>query len=273
MALKCNIPVSLLLLLFIFPCTGNSQFVSQEDQGYIVKGTFTKLRVDDFKNIYLLDDNNNLKKFDKNLNPVFDYSFLSLGEVTDLDVKNPTKLVVFFSDYQLILFLDNTLSEINRLSLEDLGFWNITSVTQSPDNHMWIYDPVNFKILKINESGKILYSSNEFYFDQISREIQPKLKANLNYVLCHTDSEYTIFTNFGELYRTVKDTTAGFEIRQDKLLYNKNNSIWLENIKPDFLNPPVKIYESEMEIRDFQLSKTKELYILDSMGVRRIKLN
>lgn len=273
MPYKYCISLVLLILLFSFPDTGYSQMQSKEDHAYILKGTFTKIRIDDFQNIYLLDEDNSLKKFDQNLNPVFDYSFLSLGEVTDLDVKNPTKLIVFFSDYQLILFLDNTLSEINRLSLEELGFWNVTSVAQSPDNHMWIYDPINFKILKIDESGKILYSTNEFYFDQISRDIQPKLKANLNYVLCHTDSEYTIFTNFGELYRTVKDTTAGVELMQDRLLYNKDNSIWLEDIKPDLLNPPFKIYESDTEIRDFQLSKTKELYILDAVGVRKIKLN
>lgn len=263
----------LLVACFFSQFTLHAQKVSSNAAPYLVKGDFVQFRLDDFNNIYTLDQAQLLKKYNKDLTEVFSYSFLRQGDISDIEVNNPTKLMLFFSDYQIVVFLDNTLSEINRLELEDLGLWNITSVTQSPDNHLWLYDPVNFRILKINESGKTIYSSNEFYFGKLSNAIQPRLTANLNYTICYTDSEYMIFTNFGDLYRSSRISSDKIILKNAYLFILDGHKIILEPIRPEITSGPEIVFTSEKQIRDFQISKNGILYILDDTGIKSVNIN
>jgi len=252
--------------MMLFITFGYSQKDAQSLQ-YIMKGDFEMVRVDAFSNIYILDQNKILKKYSPDLQLLFNYSIYGLGEITELDISNPQKIMLFFSDYQTVVFLDNTLSEINRLNLEDMGFWSITSAAMSPDNNIWIYDPAGFKVIKIDDQGDELFSSNENYFGQLTGDIKPRLSVNQSYVVCSTDSEYMIFDNFGKHLQTRKSNSEKTVLVQGNLVLQSEKKIWIEPVKPQITFDKKLLFESGTPILDFHISTDQKLYILDELGL------
>lgn len=266
------IPLSLLSCL-LFCCQANGQNTTYKTHK-IIAGDYLMLRVDDFENIYLLDKANTLSKFNRKQQLMFQYSFNGLGEFSEIDVSNPQKLLLFFADFQIALFLDNTLSEINRLNLEDLSFWNITGICMSPDNYIWIYDPVNFKLIKLDEDGREIYSSNEYYFGKFENAVQLHLCANAFYTIAYTKNLYHVFDNFGSFIKTVEQSSENISLYNRQILYSIANEIKVEPLNTVLFDEDnTLLYNHPRKIIDFQLLDNNRLYILDEEGVYRTTIN
>lgn len=82
----------------------------------------------------------------------YQFSDLSRGEITQLDTRNPMKLLLFYPNYSQIVFLDNTLSQsqpsvdLNKLQLELAQL-----ACMSFDNGFWVYDPVSFRLVRYDQ--------------------------------------------------------------------------------------------------------------------------
>lgn len=80
------------------------------------------------------------------------YSNKSLGKITRVDATNPLKIIVFYQDLSRIVFVDNTLSESGEaLRLENLEKEQVSQVCWSYDNGIWLYDPVNFSLSRLDQ--------------------------------------------------------------------------------------------------------------------------
>ena len=255
------------LLIIISTVRLNGQDADQNE--LLMSGEFEMIRTDDFGNMYVLDKEKTLSRYDKKLSKLFSYSFYGLGELKDMDVSNPQKLMLFFTDYQTIVFLDNTLSEIKRLELEDIGYWGVTGAAQSPDNFIWIYDPVSYKLIKIDDAGNELYNSNEYYFGQMTDVLDVHLSVNESSVIAYTDSEYMIFDNFGQHLSTRSCKNDKLILMDNSILIQLNNTISVESIKPSMIDSPRTIYTSLEPIIDSAVMKNRFLYVLDNSGVKR----
>ncbi|MFN5319354.1 MAG: hypothetical protein ACK5CY_11005 [Bacteroidia bacterium] len=85
------------------------------------------------------------------------YSNKTLGRITKADCSNPLKISVFYKELGRLIFLDNTLSEQGEaIKMEDLGLELAhTTATSADENGIWIYDPVDFRLLRYNSAFKI----------------------------------------------------------------------------------------------------------------------
>jgi len=84
------------------------------------------------------------------------YSNKSLGQITRVDATNPLKVIVFYQDLSRVVFVDNTLSESGEpLRLETLDREQVNQVCWSYDNGIWLYDPVNFYLTRLDQRLKI----------------------------------------------------------------------------------------------------------------------
>lgn len=98
------------------------------------------VEVDAFGNIYLINDNeivkyNSLGVLQKK------FSTKRYGKIDFVDAMNPLKILVYYKDFQQILFLDNQLTaSSNMISLESLGHEQSSLVCSSSNNSFWIYD-------------------------------------------------------------------------------------------------------------------------------------
>lgn len=111
--------------------------------------------------IYVLDQNQELIKFNNQGRPVFRYSNSTLGHLAQMDVTNPFSILLFYPDFATVIILDRTLSEIGEFNLLDLDIIDVTAVGASNDNNVWLYDPVNWRLKKIDHQGRMLQQSDD----------------------------------------------------------------------------------------------------------------
>ena len=110
-------------------------------------------KMDHLGNIYIVDDQNRLSKFDTTGLRMFNVVNNNLGEIHSIDVGNPFKIMTFYRDQQTILLLDNTLSEIQRIRIADWKLQDVTAACLSPDNALWLFDGTNKTLIKMEDSG------------------------------------------------------------------------------------------------------------------------
>ena len=267
----------ILLTGFIFSCKSqenvSSLSTSSSDSiDYLLKGDYKFVRHDRLGNHYILTSDNKLIKYDKDWKKLFHYSFNRLGTVETLDVTNPQKILLYFFDFQTILFLDNTLSEIKRLNLEDVGFWDITGVAVSRDNAIWIYDAQNYNMIKIDDSGREILRSNEQYFGELSDEYQINLAVDQNNVVAYSPKEAMFYNIIGEHLNTFPLESQYITLWNGQIIYLKANSIYVEKIEVSFSESQQLLYQHQSPINDFSISGNV-LYAIDSDGIFEISMD
>ncbi|MBK9151697.1 MAG: hypothetical protein IPM26_12185 [Saprospiraceae bacterium] len=104
--------------------------------------------IDKLGNLYVVTDKNILIKYDKNNREKYRYANKRSGRITQLDVSNPLKILLFFDDFNYLLVLDATLTEVIDFKIEDFGMTDITAAAIANDDNYWVYDPVQFRLLK-----------------------------------------------------------------------------------------------------------------------------
>ena len=240
------------------------------DADYLISGQFKILEVDNLGNIFLVTDNNEILKVDDG-ETLFRYSSKRLGNITRIDVTNPQKILVYYGDYYQIVFLDNTLSEIDRLDLDELGFWDVTSVALSRDNFIWIYDPVNVKLIKISQRGDVLLSTNELYNFGFNADYSPKILVHDTKVLLYDEQEIKVFDEYGAWMETIALENNGIQYVDMGILYRKDNKLMIHSTGVQFKETEQLILDVGA-INEFSLSEN-QLHVIDTGGFRKVSLS
>jgi hypothetical protein len=151
--------------------------------------TIGDFEVDNLGNLYLFGARQQLKK----LSPTFDSLAVfndtrHFGKLYMLDASNPLRILLFYRDFGAIIILDRFLNVRTILNLRTAGYQQVSAITQSYDNNIWLYDELENMIKKIDESGKTLTSSPDFrvLFDDPP---QPQELQDFNRYLYASDSE------------------------------------------------------------------------------------
>ncbi len=94
--------------------------------------------VDNFETLFYI--NNNVLYKNLNGNSI-NFSHIQLGNITSVNIFNPLKINVFYSDFNTVVILDNRLTEITRIDFNRLQpFRNISHISTGNDNTIWIYN-------------------------------------------------------------------------------------------------------------------------------------
>jgi len=117
------------------------------------------LKIDNLGNTYVVNDKNELRKFNIKGEPLQFYNAVRYGKIGSVDVSNPLKPLVYFPSYNTIRILDVTLSDKGKIALMDMGFDRVNAMCLSLDNHIWIYDEITFRLKKINDRLEIIQQS------------------------------------------------------------------------------------------------------------------
>lgn len=154
--------------------------------------------VDNLGRLYVVNDRNTIINYKPDLTEQYQYANKKSGTVTSLDVTNPLKIVVFFDDFNQVKILDNTLSLITELDLS-ARFADVSACSVTNDGNLWIFDPVQFKLIKIRENGTVIFeSSNVNDFGMAGVRITD-IREKGNYVmLCDREKGFYFFDNLGQ---------------------------------------------------------------------------
>ena len=194
---KLIIPASFLVL-----CS----FVVQSDD--LVRVRFSEknssIRTDGFGNIYVIN-NDKISKY--NASGVFQKTFSTkrYGKIDFLDATNPLKILVYFKDFQQLLFLDNQLTpSSNMISLESIGYEQASLVCSSANNSFWLYDKQNNELIRFNQESKVFVKTGNLK-RILDIDIKPNYLQEHNgclYLNCPSEG-ILVFDIYGTFTKTI----------------------------------------------------------------------
>lgn len=194
---------------------------------------------------YYFSENNVLfKQKDKEL---FQFKNLALGSLSNVDLQNPLRLLLFFENFNRISTLDNQLNEIQTDDFSTLSpSLFVSAVGMASQNQIWCYDVLTQKIL--------LYNLNHKSTKAISAQLSDKIQAyqsNLNYFyfidLQNNAFKINLFGKIEALGKTASFTKIKF-ISDAIILIQNSEGLFYQNLKTDKIEP-IKI--DEKIITDF----------------------
>ncbi|RLD63445.1 MAG: hypothetical protein DRJ01_03795 [Bacteroidetes bacterium] len=256
-----KILISILLLFSTFNL-GSFKLINEIN---ITSNFFT---TDNLGNVYTVN-NKQLTKFNKEGNKICEYSNNFLGDITSVDVSNPLRILIFYKDFNQIVFLDNTLSAIGSpINLNDIDIDEATLVCGSNQNGFIVLNSQTKKLCKYDKNLKEVYES--FNLGQIvGREFLANEMFEKNgYVYLNIPNKgILIFDMYGVYVKTIYiRNLKTFQIKNKNILYHNNNSLNLYNLKsfqtdslklPDF----VRIINSRIEEDRLYILKANKLLI------------
>jgi hypothetical protein len=151
------------LIFFISLC---SQLTGQTTAHYAIKlSENTDLfKMDVLEQIYTLSADQYLKKWDKKGNLIFQFINNRDGKLSQIDVRNPLQILLFYSDQQRLISLDRTLTPLKewQINQEDWGF--IGCAATGKNEQIWLFDQFNYQLGSVNKEGKIERPKTDLIF-------------------------------------------------------------------------------------------------------------
>lgn len=149
----------------------SSKAIAQDTLSLPLAGNINVMEVDAKGNFYVADDDFSLYKYDSRGNLITNVNIKTYGELSSIDCSNPFELYVYYQDQNILVFYDNMLNIRGELRLNDYYF-NVACVARSFDNHIWLVDMTEYKMLKINKKGDVLIET-PYLNNILNNEIYP----------------------------------------------------------------------------------------------------
>lgn len=189
--------------------------------------------VDHMGNIYLVNESELLKYLPSG-QYYNRYSNLKLGTISSLDATNSLRLLLFYKDYQQIVFLDNQLSVKNQaVSLEEMGYEQTELVCQSANNGFWIFNKANNEVLRFDEDLKRLVATGNLK-QILQREMNPNFMTEHNgylFLNCPESGIY-IFDMFGTFNKVIAlKNLSHFQVNEGLIYYVRQNKVFSYHYK------------------------------------------
>lgn len=133
-------------------------------------GEIIDFTTDNLGNIYLLNSANQIKKVNEKGDSIAVYNDVrKYGKVFSIDATNPLKVLVFYKDFSTVVVLDRLLNARTAINLSKQNILQVTAVTSSYDNNIWLFDALDSKLKKIDDNGNVLLESTDLrqVFDSV----------------------------------------------------------------------------------------------------------
>lgn len=234
-----------------------------------IEGNFDVLITDHIGRMYLTQGHE-LFLYSAEGKLMYQFSDLSRGEITHLDVRNPLKLLLFYPDYGQVAFLDNTLSATQEIiELNQLGLELAQLACTSFDNGFWVYDPVSFRLVRYDQALNVTNEvSNINVLTQL--ELNPTQMVEHDSWLYMNDPSHGVFVfdSFGTYTKLIP-------IKGARRISVRSNGIFLEMEDKIIKYNPLNFEQVEIElpVQDFVSVRieSKKLFFLTDDGVKIFK--
>lgn len=197
------------------------------------------VEVDRLGNIYLMKDNV-VTKYDAEMNFLCSYDNYPAGSMSSLDVSNPFKVIVFYSEFNKLIYLDSKLAELlSPLMLDDAGLYNIKVVCSSVFGGFWVFDSQNSCVRRVNPNLEVSQQGTNIY-DRLGDAEVLAMRESINYIFLLTDDgKVLVLDKFGNFYRAIETEgeCTDFCIDNDILYYSRNGEIVAYDVVDDKIVP------------------------------------
>ena len=248
-----RIIIKLILLFVVF--NHHCQESLSIQRSIEINGPIDFFETDQIGNIYQVYKDEIVKLNNKGVE-LYRYSNKLLGDITQIDVSNSLRPLIFYRELSKIVVLDNTLSEQDNytIQLDEIGLYRAQLIANSNvDNGVWIYDQDLKQILKVNTKLEIIQETGNLAILLKKDAIWPVQLIEKNgrlYLLSKNDGLF-IFDIYGSFIQSIElESPIGIQIEEEFLYIWSNNAYskydFKNYLQTDFIIP--KKYQSIKKI-------------------------
>lgn len=263
------------IALFIISFAYNCAVVNAQDQPTLIKQLNQKadyINTDQLGNLYLVRKNF-IFMYNKDGDSLRAFNSQKFGEIEQIDCSDPYKILVFFKDYNIIVFLDNYLSQNGEaIDLQSINLDQVSLACHSREAGFWAFDQIKQKVMHLNPKFKITHETVNFtqWFGQ---QLNPNFMIEYNNQLYLNDPNLGIFIfdHFGTFLRKVVISNArSIQIKESIISYLTNNKYCIHSTQK--LETQCNTIELNNQIDGYRKEKGR-LYILNDKKVSIYKTN
>lgn len=194
-----------------------------------LKGDYRFFTTDPLQHLYLVTSSEELIKYDASGKELFRYSNFTLGRLGHIDATNPFSVLLYYPDFQAVVLLDRTLSQVGEINLLELDLPNTNAIGLDSDNFIWVYDPVRFQLRRLNIRGEVNLQSENLALSLPQPPEVGFLVARENQIfLSDSTKGLFILDNFGRLDRILPLlglSLPSFQIRNQRIIFFQNHKL------------------------------------------------
>ncbi len=157
------------------------------------------IAADPIGKLYVVTPSNEVQQYAPDGRVLYKYNNNTLGELTRIDATDPFQLMLYYEEYQTVVFLDRTLNLLSTINLWEFGFRQPIAPAMSNDNLLWVYDRADFRLRKLDRQGNTLFDSGDL---NSMLNITPRpLEISARHILVvlnDPDNGLMLFDNFGQ---------------------------------------------------------------------------
>lgn len=217
---------SIIFILFLF-----ITFLGNPEKP-IIEQNFDFFSINIMGDVFTVKDNI-ITKYDISGTQKFQFSNYRHGNITSLDASDPMRILAFYKEFNQVLFLDNTLSEISDyLLLDDVNIIETDAVCSSSSGGFWLFNSDYYKLQKYSKSLNLVQEGTNME-GIIERNFTPDFldeQGNNIYLGIRNKGVY-IFDIFGTFKKFIPlNYTNSIQIINEEIYYYKD-SVFKYNIK------------------------------------------
>ena len=189
--------------------------------------------VSDIMGNFYITNRQEITKYNNDGIKICSYSNGSLGSIDYVDVSNPLGILLVYTNFNRIVVLDNSLSEINLpYNLDNIGVDQVELACNSNFGGFWIYNSTNMQLERYNTMLQLEQQSTDISM-LINNDEQPNFLIEKNdYIFLNfPDNGIMIFDYAGNYFKTisVKDV-QNLYIDGNTITYYRDNKIVRNNL-------------------------------------------
>lgn len=149
------------------------------------------------------------------------------GAISSVDASNPMKIVVFYADYRKVEILDNWMTVLREVNLDDYVYMQANAICGSSTNGFWLYDENSALLKRIDDSGNLVRQSISTR-QSIGKVLQVKYIQERNGKVYVSDPlvGIVVFDMFGTYIKTLPILGANqFFVYLDKIYFFRDGKI------------------------------------------------
>jgi hypothetical protein len=215
------LPLSFLL----FFCAARAQPVLELIRSVPVNANI--LQVDELGNAYVVRKDNALIKFNETTDSVANYISITNGEITDVDVTNPLRVMLYYAGFAKLVLLDRMLAPKNELNLRKLNQLNIQVIAVSAEGNLWVYDQFTATLNKLDMELNYMVRGNDLR-QQLAELPKPGylLERDRRVYMVDTAQGIHVFDQYGSYINTLPILgVSKLQVVGTQLIYRKDASL------------------------------------------------
>jgi hypothetical protein len=256
-------PVILLLLAISLGAPGNPPGgLNKVSTIYVTGDMFT---TDNLGYVYIVKKDE-LRKYNPADNSFESYSTKNSGNISFVDASNSLKLLLYYTDFTQVIFLDNRLGITGSpILFQDINLQQTSLVCSSHSNGIVLYNARDFELIRLDEKLETTFKTGNLA-QVLQQAVDPNyLQQAGNFIyLNNPASGLLVFDIYGAYVKNIPvKGLSSFQVSGEQLYYLQNGKLMSYHLKTLITS---EIPLPEADVKGFRVEKNK-LYLQTGSAV------